>query len=119
MCRARLQTCLEEHGGRRRREVKGLEEMLLLVILRCIALDHDSLGCPLLTNEQYCFLLSCNYIDQERSAHIVHIGYQDGGILGHLVKRVAVLLHSGGPVYPLATLFHNILKDGLSRLHWR
>ena len=112
-------TCLEQHWGRCRREVEGLEEMLLWVVLRGIALDHNSLCSTLFTNEQHCLFLPRYYVHQEGGAHIVHIGYQYGGVLRNLVWGVTVLLYSGRPVYPLPCLLHPILEDGLPRLYWR
>ena len=45
-------TYLEHHWCGGGREVEALEEMLVRVVAGSIALDHDSLGRALLTNQQ-------------------------------------------------------------------
>ena len=91
--------------------------MLLGVVARGIALEHDGLGGALLPDEQHGLVLLGRRVDEEGGAHVVHVGHQDGGVLGHLARRVAVLLHVRGPVLPRPLPVHHALKHGLRGGH--
>ena len=111
-----LDGALEHERCAGRRKVEGLEKVRLGVVLVAEALDHDSLGCALLTDQEDGLLLLGDRFDQVVGSNVVDVGHENGGVLWHRVLWIVVAGDAAVPVLPLAILADQILKDGLLAL---
>ncbi len=55
-------------------------------------------------------------VDEEVGSHVVHVGHEDGAVVGSDLLRVVVVLHSRVPVLPLTcqTVTHGTRKGQFS-----
>lgn len=60
--------------------------------------NHDSLGGPLLSNQQHRLPLLHDGLHQEVRPHVVHVWNQDGGVVWDVVCGVCVLWDLQGAV---------------------
>ena len=76
--------------------------MVLLVEAFHVVVDHDSLGRALLTDQQHGQVLLGDGLDQELGPDVVHVGHQDGSVLGFVVHGVGVGRDATIPVLPFS-----------------
>ena len=95
-----MNTYLKEERGCSRGKVHGLRDVVLLVEAFHVVVDHDSLGRALLTNQKHGQVLLGDGLDQELGPDVVHVGHQDGSVLGFVVRGVGVGLDANIPVLP-------------------
>ena len=74
--------------------------MILGIIAAHVAVNHDGLGGPLLADQHDRLLLLSDGLYEEVGAHVVHVGNQDGEVLGGVDAGVDVLVYHGAPVHP-------------------
>lgn len=83
-------------------EVDSLSNVILSVVSSHVVVDHDSLGCTLLSNQKHSFVLFGNCVYEEFCANIVHIWHKDAGVFWLMVSWVLIVGHLLTPVNPFA-----------------
>ena len=90
---------LEHERCRSRREVEALAHVALRIIFRHVALDHNCLGCSLLSNQQ-------NGLETLRDFHQAKVSFQ--------VKRIGHREIERKRQFKLSVLYRLFEKDAIS-----